>query len=95
MLDESLPMTSESIKKQIKVLFCQHMNLPVEEVTDEDSFFSLGLTSLIHAEYFKSLCHDFGELSSTVLFEYPNFNLLSEHLYEQVQNLAVDSANNE
>ncbi len=76
-------------------MFCQHMNLSLEEVTDDDSFFSLGLTSLIHAEYFKSLCHSFGELPSTVLFEYPNFNLLSEYLCEHVQNLVVDSGNNE
>lgn len=75
--------TESDVKCYLEHLFSSCMNAPVEELGDEDSFFSLGLTSLIHAEVLNNLTDIFGELSSTVLFEYPNFNLLAKYLAEK------------
>ena len=70
------------INKFLKDMFSKCMNVPIDRLDDEESFFSLGLTSLIHAEIMNNLTRSFGELSGTVLFEYPNFRLLARHLAE-------------
>jgi len=66
----------------LKLLAC-FLNVPADALAEEESFFSLGLNSLIHAEVLARLMDTFGELSSTVLFEYPNLTLLAEHLAER------------
>lgn len=72
---------SESeIEKFLRELFSRSLNISTEAIDLEESFFSLGLTSLIHQEVINSLTKSFGELSSTVLFEFPNLCLLKQHL---------------
>ncbi|MET1255396.1 acyl carrier protein [Aliikangiella maris] len=77
--------SQDVIKDSIKQVFGHCMNLSTETITDDESFFSLGLTSLIHAEFHKQLCQLYGDLSSTVLFEYPNFELLAEHIFNRIK----------
>lgn len=89
MLEEerSDPGSESNVKQRLKNIFMQSMNLSTANLDEEDSFFSLGLTSLIHEEIVIQLNKEFGELSSTVLFEYPNFHLLAQHLAERTANL--------
>lgn len=89
MLEEALsdPGSESNVKQRLKNIFMQSMNLSTANLDEEDSFFSLGLTSLIHEEIVIQLNKEFGELSSTVLFEYPNFYLLAQHLAEKTANL--------
>ncbi len=71
------------IEKFLRELFSRSLNISAEAMGLEESFFSLGLTSLIHQEVINSLTKSFGELSSTVLFEFPNLRLLKQHLWER------------
>lgn len=89
MLEErqSEPGSESNIKQRLKNIFMQSMSISSADLDDEDSFFSLGLTSLIHGEVVIQLNKEFGELSSTVLFEYPNFHLLAQHLAEKTASL--------
>jgi len=75
--------TKEDIKAYLLQLFSFQMNVTVEELDDEESFFSLGLTSMIHTEIHSQLCTLIPDLSSTVLFEYPNMELFTHYLYSQ------------
>jgi acyl carrier protein len=72
--------TQQDINRVLKELFSRCMNIPTTELDDEESFFSLGLSSLIHAEVIEALTTPFPDLPSTVLFEYPNFKMLSAFL---------------
>ena len=85
MLTESAErtVTENDVKGYLEHLFSSHMNISIDELDDEDSFYSLGLTSLIHTEVLNNLTGTFGELSSTVLFEYSNLNLLTKYLTEK------------
>lgn len=68
------------VAAHLRELFGRCLNVPEGQLDEDESFFSLGLTSLIHHEVVSSLMKTFGELSSTVLFEYPNLRLLAKHL---------------
>lgn len=70
------------IDAYLRELFGRLLNLPGEALGADESFFSLGLTSLLHQEVIADLNKSFGELSGTVLFEYPNLRLLGGHLAE-------------
>jgi hypothetical protein len=72
--------SEQDINGVLKELFSRCMNIPKTELDDEESFFSLGLSSLIHAEVIQALTRPFPDLPSTVLFEYPNFKMLSAFL---------------
>ncbi len=72
-----------AIEIYLRELFGRLLNLPGEALGEDESFFSLGITSLLHQEALVDLSKFFDELSSTVLFEYPNLSLLSGHLAER------------
>jgi Phosphopantetheine attachment site len=71
------------IDAYLRELFGRILNVPGEVLSEDESFFSLGLTSLLHQEVIADLTKSFGELSGTVLFEYPNLSLLGGHLTER------------
>lgn len=80
-MDESSTVVMENdIKRLLRALFASCLNVPISQLDDEDSYFSLGLTSLIHHEVISDLTKVFGDLPSTVLFEYPNICLLAQYL---------------
>lgn len=68
------------VKALLRTLFARCLNLTPAQIEDHSSFFSLGLTSLIHHEVLSTLSRVRADLSSTVLFEHPNLSLLSRHL---------------
>jgi hypothetical protein len=68
------------VKVLLRTLFARCLNLAPAQIDDDSSFFSLGLTSLIHHEVLSLLSRFRTDLSSTVLFEHPNLALLSRHL---------------
>ena len=75
--------TKDKIRAYLLRLFSFHMNVTVEELDNEESFFSLGLTSMIQTEIHSHLSTQVPDLSSVVLFEYPNLDLLTDYLYSQ------------
>ncbi len=80
MLSEEETRDLQAVRLALKEFFARYMNVSKDQFNDEDSFFSLGLTSLIHAEILDGLAQSFPGLPSTVLFEHPNFEMLSQYL---------------
>ncbi len=78
--NKSLKMEAGIISRFIKSIICQKLSIDSKAIDDKEPFFSLGITSLISMEIHSSLCEYFGNLTSTILFEYPNIQSLSKHL---------------
>lgn len=70
------------IRAYLEELFSGFLNISKDELDEDESFFSLGLTSVIHAEVHAELCKLTSDLSSTVLFEQPNLVLLTSFFNE-------------
>ncbi len=81
--DENQPAIDTEIRDYLKKLFATCLNVSEEELDDGESFFSLGLTSIVHTEVHSRLSRIASDLSSTVLFEYPNINLLTSLLADK------------
>jgi len=90
--DGHQPASNVEIREYLEKLFSTCMNVSKEELDEGESFFSLGLTSIIHAEVHCRLSKVASNLSSTVLFEYPNLKLLTSFLAnKQISSVLYDS----
>lgn len=84
MLSNEVSVTGEAaIRDYLERLFAECMDVPRQDLLGEESFFSLGLTSLIHTEVFARLDGLADGLPSTLLFEYPNLDELSAYLAQK------------
>jgi polyketide synthase PksN len=70
----------ESINQFLKEIIAEKLGIEKTEVDSDAAFFSLGVTSIISEEILASLHKVYQNLSSTLLFEYPNINKLSYFL---------------
>jgi len=70
----------ECINEFLKEIIAEKLGIEKTEVDSDAAFFSLGVTSIISEEILASLHKVYQNLSSTLLFEYPNINKLSYFL---------------
>ncbi|MCC5467061.1 SDR family NAD(P)-dependent oxidoreductase, partial [Pelosinus baikalensis] len=70
----------ECIKEFLKKIIAEKLGIEKTEVDSDAAFFNLGVTSIISEEILASLNQVYQNLSSTLLFEYPNINKLSYFL---------------
>lgn len=68
------------IKEYLIRLISDKLDIKVEDIEIDMPFFAMGISSIISEEIFKELSEYFKNLNSTILFEYPNINQLSEYL---------------
>lgn len=73
-------MNSKNLTMYLKKIIGSKLDLAESDLDEHTAFFSLGVTSLISMEILNALANYYVDLSSTLLFEYPNIETLSEKL---------------
>lgn len=69
-----------SIKLYLRDLISEKLDIKAEDIETDMAFFTIGISSIISEEIVMELSEHFEGISSTILFEYPNIDQLSEYL---------------
>ncbi len=75
----------EKARHFIKKLFAQALKLPMDRIHTEVSMEEYGIDSVIVLQLTQELEKSFGELSKTLLFEYPSIDALVDHFFATKQ----------
>ena len=69
-----------TVEKELVELFGRRAEIAEIDLRNSDSFFALGVDSLLLEEIMSELATVYDDLSPTLLFEQPNFGALADHL---------------
>lgn len=69
-----------NIEAYIKQLISEKLNIPLDQIKTDEAFFTMGISSIITEEIIVELNKNFKLVDTTVLFEYPNIDLLCGYL---------------
>ncbi len=72
------------IKEELSEIISSKLEVKPEDISEEESFFELGVDSFTSQEIMEALESRYNSLPVTLLFEYPNINRLASFLVEKL-----------
>jgi acyl transferase domain-containing protein/NAD(P)-dependent dehydrogenase (short-subunit alcohol dehydrogenase family)/acyl carrier protein len=80
----------DQIEQQLIELFARKLGTNQNEITTDDSIFTLGIDSIVGVEIMDELEQMYEGLSPTLLYEQPNISALTEYLFDKTTDLHHD-----